>query len=76
MKSIFSLSDVGRTVLNIPFMDRPSPYVSSVEVIMVIKAPRGQATIFKPRNEYGPYYGSYEPPAEAVRAFMEQHRDA
>ena len=44
-------------------------------VAMVIKAPRGQAVIFKPGNSYDPYYGSYLPQSLAVKAFVEQHRN-
>ena len=77
MESMFSLDDVGRTVSVIPFMDHRSspPRVASSEVVMVIKTPRGQATIFKP-DERDRYYGSYIPQAEAVKVFMEQHRDS
>ena len=75
MESMFSLSDVGQRVSCVHFMDCSSPYVASREVVMVIKAPRGQATIFKASAEHNPYYGEYIPQAEAVRSFMELHKD-
>ena len=75
MVSMFSLDNVGCRVLHVPFLDYSTPRVASREVIMVIKAPRGQVTIFKPIDELDPYYGAYIPQAEAVKAFMEQHKD-
>ena len=44
------------------------------QVAMVVVAPRGRAVIFEPSSQCG-YYDSYTPQSEAVRAFMEQHRD-
>ena len=48
--------------------------IKVVQVAMVVVAPRGRAVIFEPSNRYDGY-GAYIPQSEAVRAFMEQHRD-
>jgi len=42
------------------------------DVVMVIMAPRGRAVIFSPSNLV---FDVYALEAEAVRAFMEQHRN-
>ncbi len=42
-----------------------------VKVIMAIKAPRGMCQIFKDTKQCG----NYERQAEAVRAFMEEHKN-
>jgi hypothetical protein len=44
-------------------------------VAMVITAPRGQAVIFKSSDSFDRYYGTYLPQSQAVKAFMEQHRN-
>ncbi len=74
VRSAFSLSDVGK---RIRVMECHSQVWSEVDhdILMVIKAPRGQAVIFQPTGVGAFYYGLYESQGEAVRAFMEQHRD-
>jgi len=42
------------------------------DVAMVIIAPRGRAVIFTPSDLR---FGAYMPQSEAVRTFMEQHRN-
>ena len=77
MLSDLSVCDAGDTVkvrLYVNWDNRVLDDVAEREVVMVIRAPRGRAVIFKPRN-MPPYYGDYIPQSEAVRAFVEQHRE-
>jgi len=75
--SDLSVCDAGDKVkvrLYVNWDNRALDDVVEREVVMVIRAPRGRAVIFKPRN-MPPYYGSDALPARAVRAFMQQHRE-
>lgn len=71
-----SLEDVGRKVMFYPDSMRHEP--SEKEVIMVIKAPRGEMRLF----DYVPHRQWREPAkeyqdhqCEAIRAFTEEHRN-
>lgn len=70
---MFSLDCVGTHMEGILFCDDcfPTRRVGR-DVVMVIKAPHGQAVIFKPEGD-PLLHDLYELPARAVRAFMEQH---
>ena len=70
---MFCLDDVGRSMtVECDYVTSDGHLVTGrVEVAMVIEAPRGRATIFKPN---GCDDLSYSRQGEAVRAFMEQHR--
>lgn len=43
------------------------------QIVMVIEAPRGQCLLYE--EEFWPLRGRYEKHAEAIKAFMEQHRN-
>lgn len=58
------LEDVGKLVSLDNLRGQPM-----VEVVMVIKAPRGTLAIFKNKYQY------FDTQCEGIKAFMEQHRN-
>jgi hypothetical protein len=76
MDGMFSLDDIGKCVSR--RTGSVDDYIDR-EIVMVLKAPRGEAVMFKERPFCGPEdrvvrCDGYTWQSEAVRAFMEQHR--
>ena len=73
MEGLFSLDDCGKKVTC--FKGNTDDYFDR-EIVMVIKAPRGEAVIFAERYEVGfgiPTPTGYLLQSQGVRAFVEQH---
>ena len=68
----YCLDDVGRE-FNLRIQNKWTAYNTDVNVVMVIKAPRGICAVFGTPCG-GSQNGVAEEQARAVRAFVEQHR--
>ena len=72
---MFTLNDVGsRVPVKLQSLGRTDRILDK-GIVMVIKAPRGQVTIFYPETRDGLWDNPFAAQAAAVRAFMEQHKN-
>ena len=80
MNGQFSLDDVGKRCTPVMFVNDGNFgfHQGNCDIVMVVKAPRGVLTILRPASDTYGYYDSpdgFAQQAEAVKAFVEQHRD-